>query len=73
MGTGKGGGGKMVGPLGCSSDHGRGYEMVGCLAHSFGWGGGCKIMVGGSGEGMGSGGCGEWGCKMVINGGVVGT
>ena len=53
-----GGGDKMVGPLGHSSDHGRGYEMVGHLAHSFGWGEGFKLAVGGSGEGMGAGGLG---------------
>ena len=65
------GGGEMVGPLGCLSDHGGGYEMVGCLARSFSWGGGCKLVTGVSGEGMGVGDCGDWGCRMVINGGVV--
>ena len=53
------GGGEMVGPLGCSSDHGGGYEMVGCLARSFSWGGGCEIVTGVSGEGMGVGGYGD--------------
>ena len=56
-----GGGDKMVGPLGHLSDHGRGYEMVGRLACSFSWGRGCEMRVGGSGVGMGAGGCGEWG------------
>ena len=54
-----GGGDEMVGPLGRLSDHGRGYEMVGRLAHLFGWGGGFKVAAGGSGEGMGAGGCGD--------------
>ena len=54
-----GGGDEMVGPLGCLSDHGRGYEMVGHLAHLFGWGGGFKVAAGGSGEGMEAGGCGD--------------
>ena len=66
-----GGGGKMVGPLAHLSGHGRGYKMVGRLACSFGWGGGCKIVAGGSGEGMGVGGCGEWGCSMLMDGGNV--
>ena len=62
-----GGGDKMVGPLGHSSGHGRGYEMVGCLAHPFSWGGGCKIAVGGSDEGMGGGGCGwTWAIDETI-------
>ena len=34
-------------------------EMVGCLARLFGWGGGCEIVTGVSGEGMGVGGCGD--------------
>ena len=50
---------KMVGPLGCLSDCGGGYEMVGHLAHSFSWGGGFKILASGSGEEMGAGVCGE--------------
>ena len=28
-------------------------------------------MTGVSGEGMGVGGCGDWGCRMVIDGGTV--
>ena len=28
-------------------------------------------MTGVSGVGMGVGGCGDWGCRMVIDGGVV--
>ena len=54
-----GGGDKMVGPLGHSSDHGGGYKMVGHLAHLFGWGGGFKVVTGGSGEEIGAGGCGD--------------
>ena len=36
--------------LACSSGQGRGHKVVGHLAHSFGQGGGCGIVTGGSGE-----------------------